>query len=749
MRPTRGGGQGGKLLSFVFPIMADSMRPLIAIALLATLTAPPTSAAQRVSARATAADSARTDSAHKGSARADSARTLSQVRVTVTRDGGTTVQRAPWAVAVQTRGDLTRGQATLGIDEALNNVPGVMVANRYNYSVDQRLSIRGAGSRANFGIRGVKVLLDGVPQSLPDGQNQLTNVDLANVARAEVLRGSASSLYGNGSGGVIAFETDRSAPDPFGITARYSGGSYGMSKGQVRMSGRMAGATGSLSLSRTKVAGFRQFDSAEVRQVMSTADYSPGAGNTLELRASYADLPTSLNPGALTTAEYAKNRDSASATNIARYANKVLAQSQFSARLKHTGEANEWAVVAYVQRRFVDNPLATAPPGTTGAAIGTLSTLNRWVTGARVDVSHWWPQESRLPRLNAGVDVQRSLDIRRNWRVTAGKRTSATDTLFLDQSESVVALGPFASAQWSPTADVTISAGGRADQIEYAVGDRFLKDKIDNSATRTMRSTTGHLGASYVASRALTVYANVATAFETPTTTELSSRQDGAGGFNPDLGPQQIGTVETGVRGEYGRVTYSASAFRVSYRDAIVQYLESNGRAYFRNAGQTRNQGVEIGATAAIASWLDANVAWTESYYRFTNYRAPRTAAITDTLDGKRLAGVPDRFVRLGVRSRWRAATLDVDHTWSGTMFGDDRNTVKVADWGKGALNARLGWTGDFSGTRVSPFVAVNNAFNIAYVGSVNVNGAAGRVLEPAPLRNFYVGVETGWRVVR
>lgn len=82
-------------------------------------------------------------------------------------------------------------------------------------------------------------------------------------------------------------------------------------------------------------------------------------------------------------------------------------------------------------------------------------------------------------------------------------------------------------------------------------------------------------------------------------------------------------------------------------------------------------------------------------------------------------------------------------------MFGDDRNTVKVADWGKGAMNARLGWTGDFGGTRVAPFVAVNNAFNIAYVGSVNVNGAFGRVLEPAPLRNFYVGVETGWRVVR
>lgn len=714
--------------------MVNPMRNVAATISLASLAAATAAGAQRPAALDTT--------------RADSASALSQVRVTVTR-AGMTVQRAPWAVAVQNRGDLSRGQATIGIDEALNNVPGVMVANRYNWSVDQRLSIRGAGSRANFGIRGVKVLMDGVPQSLPDGQNQLTNIDLADVARVEVLRGSASSLYGNGSGGVIAFESDRAAPDPLGLSARYSGGSFGMSKGQVRLSGRLKRATGTLSVSRTKVPGFRLFDSAEVRQVMSTADYAIGAGSTLELRASYADMPTSLNPGALTVAEYAKNRDSASATNLARYANKVLAQSQFSARLAHDGERFRMSAVAYVQRRFVDNPLATAPPGTTGAAIGTLSTLNRWVTGARVDLSLERRDAPRLPRVNVGIDVQRSLDIRRNWRVTAGKRKSATDSIFLDQGESVISVGPFGSFLWSPVEPLTLSMGVRSDKLTFDVADRFLKDGVNNSATRDMNATTAHIGASWVFSPMLTAYANTGGAFETPTTTELSARPGGLGGFNPDLGPQHIATVEAGMRGEFSRFSYTATAFQSSYRDAIVQYLESNGRAYFRNAGKTRNQGVEIGLTTAVTSWLDANVAWTESYYRFSKYLAPRTATITDTLDGKRVAGVPDRFVRLGARTRWRSATLDIDHTWSGTMFGDDRNTVKVADWGKGALNARVGWTGEFGGTRVSPFVAVNNAFNVDYVGSVNVNGAAGRVLEPAPLRNFYVGVETGWRVVR
>ena len=122
------------------------------------------------------------------------------------------------------RSDIQRGQPTVGIDEALNNLPGVVVANRYNFSLDQRISIRGFGSRSNFGVRGLKILLDGVPQTLPDGQSQLTNIDFADIDRAEVLRGASSSLYGNASGGVIAFQTQRAAPGPFAQRVRVQGG---------------------------------------------------------------------------------------------------------------------------------------------------------------------------------------------------------------------------------------------------------------------------------------------------------------------------------------------------------------------------------------------------------------------------------------------------------------------------------------------------------------------------------------------
>jgi iron complex outermembrane receptor protein len=249
---------------------------------------------------------------------------------------------------------------------------------------------------------------------------------------------------------------------------------------------------------------------------------------------------------------------------------------------------------------------------------------------------------------------------------------------------------------------------------------------------------------------ALVPYANISTAFETPTTTELQVRPDGQGGFNPDLGPQRIRTVEVGARGRIGTHTsYELAVFQADADEAIVQFLETDGRAFFRNAGQTRSRGLEAGITARPASWVELRAAWTLADYRFTDYIVSLTATTTDTLDGNRLAGVPRQAVRLGARFTWRDASFDVDHTTQGDMFGDDRNLVPVEGWGAGQLNLRAAWTGTVAGWRTEPFVSVQNARNTAYVGAVTLNGFGGRVLEPAPRRNWYVGLELQAPLIR
>ncbi|MBX3175171.1 MAG: TonB-dependent receptor [Gemmatimonadaceae bacterium] len=673
-----------------------------------------------------------------------SAQALEAVRIDVARSDAR-LDRLPWAVGSQSAVELRRAQATVGIDEALANIPGVVVANRYNFALDQRVSIRGAGSRANFGLRGIKVLLDGVPQSLPDGQSQLTNVDLAVIDKVEVLRGSASSLYGNGSGGVIAFTTDLRSPDPLGLTLRQTTGSFGLQKTQARVHGRAGRAVGMLSASRTTFEGFRQYSTADTRQLLGAVDYALSDRLTLQLRGGAAEVPKALNPGALTAAEYDANPDTAALGNVTRGASREVSQRYASVRLRGALARGEWSTVLYGQRRFVYNALAVTPPGGSGSPSnpnGTYNQLDRRVTGLRADLSRSLGSARPL-RVSTGLDVQRSHDVRLNQAATGGRPSGPNDTLLVHQGETVLNLGPFVQAQWEPTPRLTTSAGVRYDHLAFSVQDRFLADGTDDTGDRTMTAASGHVGAALRVSRAFVPYANIATAFETPTTTELNASPDGAGGFNPTLGPQRLRTVEVGARGRIGsHSSYELAVFQVDATDAIVQFLETDGRAYFRNAGQTRNRGVELGVVTQARSWLELRAAWTWADYRFTDYVISLNATTTDTLDGNFLAGVPRQSLRLGARATLGAATLDVDHSTQAKMFGDDRNLVPVDGWGAGQLNIRAAYTGWWNGWRLEPFASVQNALNTAYVGAVTLNGFGGRVLEPAPLRNWYLGME-------
>src|SRR5215204_2585935 len=257
-------------------------------------------------------------------------RQLPELNVTVTRSTEP-LQRVPYAVGVLDRDALQRGQQTIGIDEALNNLPGVVVINRYNFSLDQRISIRGFGSRSNFGVRGLKILLDGIPQTLPDGQSQLTNIDFADLDRAEVLKGASSSLYGNASGGVISFQTEGAAPGPFAQRVRVQGGSGERDgddfyKWQSWTSGRSGSVSGTLSVSQFKADGFRQHSAGEFRQLNAGADYAISGSTLARLRLSLADNPEAQNPGSLTLSEYLANPDSAAASNILRGADKDAQQ---------------------------------------------------------------------------------------------------------------------------------------------------------------------------------------------------------------------------------------------------------------------------------------------------------------------------------------------------------------------------------------------------------------------------------------
>lgn len=654
------------------------------------------------------------------------------------------LRRLPFAVRVLDAEAARRARLTTGIDELLTRLPGVVALNRWNYSLDQRLSLRGAGSRANFGIRGVKILVDGVPQTLPDGQGQLTNLDLGVVERVEAITGSAGALYGNASGGVIAFETE-TPRDALAVRARTIGGAFGTWKAQAVASGRGERTSGLLSLSWFNTDGFRQNSAAESRLFVAKADHSLSPLSAIGVSVSLAQAPRAENPGALTAAEYAARRDSAAGNNILRGADKDVSQEQAALRWRwRSGGGAEAGITLFGLHRDLVNPLATPPPTGTGPTVGTWNAIQRYAGGARITGGLALGMTGTV-RLSGGIDLQKMRDDRRNERSVSG---APTGEVLADQRETVTEAGAFVQAHWTPTERLLFLGAVRGDRLTFRVRDRHLADGADQSGERTFESLSGSAGASVGVGETATLYGNVSTSFETPTTTELVNRPGSTAGFNPSLEPQRTVTVEAGARGALssGALDYSVAVFAGRVRDAIVQAREVSGRAFFANAGRVRVRGVEAALGARLATWLRVDGTYTLAALRFDEYRVQNGAAV-DTLDGNRVPGVPRHFLRLVGTATLGRLTLELDQTTAGHLFADDPNRIRVDGWKGGVTALRAsGRIGAGGAIDLAPFGAVENLFDRRYVGSVTINGVGGRVLEPAAGRQAYVGVEVRWR---
>src|SRR5438270_521641 len=327
--------------------------------------------------------------------------TLPPAVVSVTR-ANPPISKIPLAVHLVDKTEISRARPTWGLDEALVTVPGVYAANRYNFSLDQRISIRGFGARSQFAVRGIKVLVDGIPQTLPDGQGQLTNLELGAADRIEVLRGSSSALFGNASGGVISIWTDPVAPEGVAEDVRVLAGTFdrhldrNWTKWQSSTSFRVGrgGGSGLVTVSQLDYTGQRQHSDADLRNLNSRWHFPLASGWSLTATADLGWDPRADNPGALTAGEMARNPDSAAAINITRVAGKNVTQGQGGVTVRRDfAGGGEAALTVFGFTRSLKNP-------TTFAYID----LDRVDYGTRLTVSRPVPLGALQHRLTAGVD---------------------------------------------------------------------------------------------------------------------------------------------------------------------------------------------------------------------------------------------------------------------------------------------------------------------------------------------------------
>ncbi len=675
--------------------------------------------------------------------------TLPPAVVSVTR-ANPPINRIPQAVQLIDKTEISRARPTWGLDEALVTVPGVYAANRYNFSLDQRISIRGFGARSAFAVRGIKVLLDGIPQTLPDGQGQLTNLELGAADRIEVLRGSSSALFGNASGGVISIWTDPTAPRDVRQDVRVLFGTFdrdlqrNWSKWQSSTSFRVGSGSALVTVSRLDYTGQRQHSNADFRNLNSRWHFPLANGWSLAATADVGWDPRADNPGGLNAAQMADNPDAAAALNLSRNAGKDVTQGQagVTVRREFSG-GGEASVTVFGFTRSLKNP--TTP---------TYIDLDRLDFGTRASISRPLPLGRLEHRLTAGIDFQRQRDDRVNYAYRTPTGPEPDTTRQLDQLEHVTEVGPFVQSALQVTPHVTATAGLRYDWVNFQADDRLVDTTLaktnliylDDSGRRLMSALSGSVGVAVTPSDAVTVYGNIGTSFETPTTTELTNRPNAAGGFNPDLQPQKATNYEIGVRGDLaGRLNYSLAVFQADVRDELISYqIPPTTRVYYQNAGKARHRGVELGAELQIAAGLNLTTTWTYSDFRYTSYTTG-TGAATHVLDGRPLPGIPQHWLHFLLRGRpafARGAWAEVEETHSSGVFVNDTLDTYTSPWW--TTNVRVGWDGTVGALRLRPFVGFNNVFNRSYVGSVVINAAFGRYYEPAPGRNMYVGFSLG-----
>ena len=667
----------------------------------------------------------------------DSIARLEPVIVEVGRGAHTTPLELPFAITVTTPDSARPGQRHLSLDETLASIPGLTVSNRNNPSQDPRISIRGFGARSAFGVRGIRVLRDGMPLTLPDGQTPVDYLDLESVGRVEVLRGSASSLYGNAGGGVIDIRSSDPAPVPLLVEGRGWTGSYGNRRIVGKASGSRPAFSYQGNVAHTENSGFRDYSRQRVTTGFARAAIDRPAG-VIALQFLGLDMPLAENPGALTADQMAIDSRMADPLSIRKRARKSVSQAQIGLSARRTGDRADIEASAYTGTRSLDNPLAFAVVDVSRTASGM--SLRGGFPLSLLGAAH---------RFTAGAELQLQNDARRNFAncndvpppttpTAACLDVSAErGTVTLDQREIVSSTGAYLRDEVRLGDRYIFSGALRADRIRFEVQDRLIGGtNPDDSGERSLGAISPMIGLMVLLAPAHSAYANVSSAFETPTATELGNQPSGAAGINRDLRPQRSTTYETGVKGSaVVGIQYNASVFATTVVDELIPFdiPASNGRRYFRNAGRTSRRGVEVGIAAARGP-LEVAGAYTFANYRFTDFTVG-----TEAFAGKRIPGIPRQLLQASTLVRTRVGTLVTEATVADRVFVNDANSASAA--GYAIFNARFNLAAAAGRTGAGLTLGVHNLLDRRYAASVSVNAAAGKYFEPGLERSVYLGL--------
>lgn len=676
--------------------------------------------------------------------------TLAPVVVTGTRLG-TSVLDTPASVDVVDGVRMRQGQAQINLSEGLAGVPGLQIQNRQNYAQDLQISSRGFGARSTFGVRGVRLYVDGIPATMPDGQGQTSNIDIATLGRVEVMRGPFSALYGNSSGGVIqAFTEDGAAPPS--VSASAWGGSYGTWRYGATASGATSTGAGPsagdvdyvVGLTRFTTDGYRDHSAARKNLANAKLGLQLDDASRLTIVVNSVDLKAQ-DPLGLT---YQQFQDDPRAAPLAEQYNtrKTVRQTQGGMVYERQVDSrNTLRVMAYYGQRDTTQyqsipPAVQLAPTQAGGVID----LARQYGGADVRWTSELDFAGRPLTLVGGFSYDAMREDRKGYQnftgTVANPQLGVQGALRRDETNTVYNADPYLQASWQMTPRWTLDAGLRYSTVSFDSSDHYMASgNGDDSGSARYRKALPVAALRYAASADVSLYASYGRGFETPTFNEISYRPGGLPGLNFGLAPSLSTNLEAGVKARVANGFLTAAVFHTGTKDEIVSAGSSGGRTTYQNAGRTRRDGFELGWSGELAPHWRTQFAYT---WLNARYADDGTGGIRA---GNKIPGIARQAVFASLAwappEGWQAA---VEGRLLSKIYVNDANDQDAPGYFVAALSA--GYIKKVDAWELSAYARVDNLFDRQYAGSVIVNENNGRYYEPAAGRSLGLGLGATYR---
>ncbi|MCS5772652.1 TonB-dependent receptor [Klebsiella variicola subsp. variicola] len=655
----------------------------------------------------------------------------------------------PAAVSVVNGDEMRQAAPRVNLSESLGAVPGLQVQNRQNYAQDLQLSIRGFGSRSTYGVRGLRIYVDGIPATMPDGQGQTSNIDIGSVDTIEVLRGPFSALYGNSSGGVINVTSQTGTQPPTVEASSYYGSfgtwHYGMKATGAVGDGSHAGDVDyTVSTNRFTTHGYRDHSGARKNLANARLGVRINDVSKLTLLLNSVDIKAN-DAGGLTADEWCDNpRQSPRGDQY--NTRKNTRQTQAGLRYERQLSAqDDLSVMMYAGERettqFQSIPRA---PQLKPSHAGGVIDLTRHYQGIDTRLTH--RGELLVPvTLTAGLDYENMSERRKGYEnfvmVNGAPQYGEQGALRRNERNLMWNVDPYLQTQWQLTDKLSLDAGVRYSSVWFDSNDYYITPgNGDDSGDASYHKWLPAGSLKYALTDAWNVYLSAGRGFETPTINELSYRSDNQSGLNFGLKPSTNDTVEIGSKTRLGNGLLTAALFQTNTDNEIVVDSSSGGRTSYKNAGKTRRQGMELGLDQQFGeSWrLKAAWTWLDATYR--------TNVCDDaSCNGNRIPGIARNmgYASFGYQPEqgWYAGS---DIRYMSDIMANDENTAKAPSWTVVGLTTGYKWS--YGRMDMDLFGRVDNLFDREYVGSVIVNESNGRYYEPAPGRNYGIGLNLAWR---